>query len=552
MKKAILILFIFFMVIGLGGYIVYNVYFAPTEEVITYSDELYLIVEENPVNKEDAVIFMEDILYFSLPIVSDYIDSDIFYDEEEKTLIVTNSEKVNRYKVDEEIATVNHREFLLNNVIKEVNNNVYIPIDRLLKHYDISIDYFEETNAVVLDFNNIDYLQGETILEDSVIRTDLDVKAPIIGGDLSKGTIIYIYAEYDKWYKVRTLNGIPGFIEKKYIKINYTKDMFKTENPKKDDNQDLQKRIINLTWDYTYGKVKNTDKIKEIKGVNVVSPTWFSIINKEGEILDKGNVEYVKKYNDLGHEVWPLINNNFDPDLTHEILSKASTREKMIKDIVDNYKDYRVQGINIDFENVHLKTKDFLTQFVRELYPMFKEANMYVSIDITGISQSENWSMFYDRKRLQETVDYMILMAYDQHWASSPVAGSVAQYSWVENSVLGVLQYIPRDKLILGIPFYTRLWKEEGDKVSSEAFPMERINRFIEENNIDLVWDEKSHQYYGEKKEGNAKYRFWLEDATSLEIKSSLIHKYDLAGIASWRKGFESEDIWERLATIVD
>ena len=125
------------------------------------------------------------------------------------------------------------------------------------------------------------------------------------------------------------------------------------------------------------------------------------------------------------------------------------------------YKEYGFQGINIDFENVHLKTKDLVTQFVRELYPIFKEAGISVSMDVTGISTSENWSLFYDRIRLSKAVDYMILMAYDQHWASSPVAGSVAQYSWVEKSILGVLDSIPNEKLILAVPFYSRLWIEK-------------------------------------------------------------------------------------------
>lgn len=552
MKKPVIALLLCVLLVFIVGYMVYNEYTRPNKEVVSYSDELHLIIEENLVDKENPVMFIEDTLYFSLPIIKDYLDPNIFYDEDEKTLIITNQDRVNRYKIDDNIATVNNREFILNNLIKKTNNNIYIPVDRLLKHYDISIDYFEETNAVVVDFNNIFYLQGETISQDSVIRTDISIKAPILVKDLPLATVLYVYSEYNEWYKVRTINGVVGFIEKKHLKVNFIKDIFKTEIPKKDDDLDLDKKIINLTWDYTYGKVRNTDNIKELKGVNVISPTWFSIENENGHILDKGNKDYVKKYNELGYEIWALIDNNFNPDLTHEILSKSSVREKIIKDLLKIYKDYGFEGINIDFENVHLKTKDYLTQFIRELYPLFKEANICVSMDITGISRSENWSMFYDRERLQESVDYMILMAYDQHGASSPVAGSVAEYSWVENSILGVLQYIPKDKLILAVPFYSRVWKEEDNKLSSSALTMERVNKFINENNIELIWDEDLYQFYGELKKGNIKYKVWLEDINSLEMKVSLIHKYDLAGLASWRKGYETKEIWEKLANMLD
>ena len=176
---------------------------------------------------------------------------------------------------------------------------------------------------------------------------------------------------------------------------------------------------------------------------------------------------------------------------------------------------------------------------------------MMVSMDVTGISTSENWSLCYDRERLSKVVDYMMLMAYDQHWASSPVAGSVAEYPWVENSILGVLRYVPNDKLVLGVPFYTRLWIEKDGKLSSQALSMERANRFIEENNIELIWDENILQFYGQLEKDDVTYKIWIEDSNSLEAKASLVHKYDLAGVASWRKGFETEDIWVSLEKVL-
>lgn len=552
MKKYSILVLTFILVIGcIGGVIYYNQYISVNQEVITYSDELYLIVEEQEVDRENAVLLYEEKLYFSLPVVEYYIDSDIYYDELEETLIITNKEKVLRYKLDIYTASVNGKEFMISNTIKKISDEIYIPIDIILANYNLDINYFEETNAVVLDYSNIEYLQGDIILDGAVIRTDLDIKAPIIANNLPRGTIVNIYAEYESWYKVRTNTGIPGFIEKKYLKINYLKDLFKVEKSKIDDLKKEEQKKINLTWDYTYAKVKNIDGIKPIHGVNVISPTWFSIIDNEGSIKDKGNIEYVRKYNDLGYEVWPLIDNDFNPDLTHELLSKSSIREKLIENLLDIYKDYGFQGINIDFENVHLKSKDLVTQFVRELYPVFKEAGMKVSMDVTGISTSENWSLFYDRKRLSKTVDYMILMAYDQHWSNSPIAGSVSQYSWVEKSLLGVMKYIPNEKLILAVPFYSRLWIENDGKLSSKALSMETANKFIMENDIELIWDYESMQYYGEIDKDNTIYKIWLEDSKSLEMKASLIHKYNLAGIASWRKGFETADVWINISKVL-
>ncbi|HEY8363414.1 MAG TPA: glycosyl hydrolase family 18 protein [Tissierellaceae bacterium] len=548
LKKLFIIIFVLILICT-GIFAYYKIKYEPNREVISFSDEIYLIVEDEFVDSEDSVRFENDILYFSLPVVKHYIDEDIFFDEKEKTLIITNEKRVLRYKVDDSIASVNSKEFLIDDVVKEINGKIYIPVEILLQNYDVDINYFDNTNAVVLDFTDYYYLKGQIIQDGAVIRSDLSIKAPIIYDALPVGAIVNIYGEYEFWYKVRTIDGVPGFIEKKYIRKIFDDELFKIKKDEKKAYND--KKIINLTWDYTSVKVRNDNNIGILPGVNVISPTWFSVINSEGDIIDKGNKEYAKKYYEYGYEVWPLINNSFDPDLTHELLSSSRKREKLINNILNIYLDYGFQGINIDFENVYLKTRDYLTQFVRELYPVFKEAGLVVSMDVTGLSTSENWSQCYDRRRLSEVVDYMMLMAYDQHWAGSPVAGSVAEYDWVENSILGVLKYIPNDKLVLGIPFYTRLWIEKDGKLTSQAISMEKANQFIKDNNVELVWDERALQYYGELKKDNAVYKIWIENAQSLEAKASLIHKYDLAGIASWRKGFETEDIWVSLERIL-
>lgn len=445
---------------------------------------------------------------------------------------------------------MNSKVFHIINVIKKFDNNVYIPVDLFIADYDIDVNYYEKTEAVVLDYTNMYYLKGEILNKDAVIRLDKDIKSPIINNNLEIGSTLYVYEEFDKWYKVRTPNGILGFIEKKYIKLNHTKDIFKTELETESEKEVLNSKKINLTWDYTYAKVQNTDNIVEIPGVNTISPTWFSIVDVEGKIYDKGNTEYVNKYKKLGYDIWPIFDNSFDPDMTHEFLKSSIIREEIINNLLNIYLNYGFEGINIDFENVYLKDKDLLTQFIRELYPVFKANNMIVSMDVTAISTNENWSMSFDRVRLKDATDYLVFMAYDQHWASSPVAGSVAEYTWVERNLLRLFDLIPREKLILAVPFYTRLWTIEDDKVSSQALTMEIANKFIANNNMQLSWDHKAGQFYGELERDSKLYKIWLEDAKSLEYKASLIHKYDLAGIASWRKGFESPDIWISLESI--
>ncbi len=552
MKKIFLGLLVLILIAGLIGGGIYIAKYMPNEKVIGFSDEVYLMIEDILIEDGEPVIFKDDGLYFSYDIIKTYFDENIYYDEAEETLIMTSKDKVKRYKIGEYEASINFKTYLIDNPILLIGNKVYVPVELFKDDYHIDVEFYPETNAVVVDYTDIYYLNGEVVLQGASIRTDLDIKSPILISDIETGTGLYIYGEFENWYKVRSFDGIPGFMEKKYLKVNHTKDIYKTELLDREELINPYSEKINLTWDYTYRKLVNTDNIIPIDGVNVVSPTWFSITDENGTIYDKGNRDYVNKYRDLGYEIWPLIDNDFNPDLTHELLKSSEKRQGLIKDILDIYLDYGFQGINIDFENVHLKDKDLLTQFVRELYPIFKENNLMVSMAVTTLSTSENWSLCYDRERLADANDYMMLMAYDQHWAASPIAGSVAQYSWVEKGIRGVLDLIPNDKLILSVPYYTRLWIEEDGKMSSQALSMEVANRFIGENNIELIWDDESMQYYGELEKDNKLYKIWIEDSSSLEYKASLINKYDLAGIASWRKGFETDDVWTAINRVVN
>lgn len=549
MKKSYVLIFLL---------IIFAIIFFQTnkanKEVISFSDEIYLLVNDRIYSDNNPVIVENQTIYVSIDTLKESLDPDLFYDDKENMLILSNREGVLRCKLDEDYATINHRVFYPDNQLKLINNDIYIPEDILTKFYSIGINYFGDTRAVVIEGLDPTYPKGEIIKSEANLRMDFSRKSPIVLENIPLNSTVTIFEEYGDWYKVGSYSGVIGYIEKEYLKVIHA-NARRMEKSKNQNNFQGNREKINLTWDYTYGRMNNIDHIEYIDGVNILSPTWFSIRDGEGNIFDKGNLAYVEKFKELGYEIWPLIDNSFDPDLTHELLKSSEKREKLIYSIASLYKDYGVDGINIDFENVYLADKDLLTQFVRELYPIFNGMDMKVSMDISPLSTSENWSLSYDRLRLAETVDYLMLMAYDQHWATSPIAGSVAQYSWVEASILGVLEEVPGEQLVLGIPLYTRLWEisnsQGEEELISYALTMENANKFIEENKIELVWDEKSRQYYGEALVEDKLYKIWLEDRESISYKTSLVNKYDLAGLASWRRGFETEDIWPILSNSI-
>ncbi len=544
---AIGVLLVLLIAIGL--------YQQPNEQVISISEEPYLVIADKVYTDSDSVILDGETIYISYDIIKEHVDPNLFYDENEEMVIFTDDQRVLRCTINHKEASINHKKFYLNYPIKKVDNKIYIPEEVLYIYYNLEITHWEETNAIVVNKQAHNHLIGVVVQEGGDIRFSFSKKAPILLKDVAVNTELLVFEEYKDWYKVRTNDGIIGYMEKVYLKVDLINNTAGT-NKAIGEGTNNSKERINLTWDYVHTKMVSIESIEPIYGVNVVSPTWFSIVSEEGDILDKGNQEYVSAYKNYGYQVWPLINNNFDPELTSKLLASSNKRQELIEKIAKIYDVYGVDGINIDFENVYMKDKELLTQFVRELYPVFKEKGMVVSMDVTPISVSENWSQCYDRKRLSETVDYIILMAYDQHWSTSPVEGSVAQYSWVEESLQAVLKEVPNEKLILGVPFYSRLWTirhiDGKEEVSSKALSMDEVNSFIEENNVELIWEEESGQYYGEVSKDGITYKIWLEDTESLQLKASLVNKYQLAGIASWRKGFEKGEVWPAISNTIN
>lgn len=314
---------------------------------------------------------------------------------------------------------------------------------------------------------------------------------------------------------------------------------------------------INLTWHYIWKDTPDMSSVKKLDGLSVVSPTLFSLANEKGDLEDRGSLSYSNWAHKNGYKLWALVDNKFDSAMTNKLLNDSSARAKFINSLISAAKKNKLDGLNIDFENMYTKDKNMFTQFMGELSKQTKANGLVLSVDVSTIVANSNWSESFDRAALSKVVDYVALMAYDQHWEGSPVSGSVAQLVWVEQSLKQVLKEVPNEKLLLAVPFYTRLWKEtyvngsSNPVVSSTAISMEVAERTIAENKATKIWDDASGQYYATYKKDNATYKIWLEDERSIKLKAELVNKYKLAGIASWKYGLEKPEIWDVIAKTI-
>jgi spore germination protein YaaH len=296
--------------------------------------------------------------------------------------------------------------------------------------------------------------------------------------------------------------------------------------------------------DTVRGHVNNT------VGLDVVSPTYFSLADATGTLKDTSNKDTVAWLKSQGIRVYPLIDNQFDSGLTTRFLASAEAQNKFIEALVSKGAALGVEGLNVDFESVAGKDRAAFTAFMKNLTVAAHDVGLKISVDLPRGSVKWNAQTAYDHEKLGETVDYIITMTYDQHWRTGPNAGSVAGMQWVEEGVKEFLSYgIPRDKLVMGIPFYVREWQidENGDLVDNRALLMKDLPALIKSKNATQTWDPQFGQYKVEySQDGNTRV-FWLEDETTVKARLEIAKKYDLAGVAAWRLGYDSADLWKMM-----
>lgn len=291
------------------------------------------------------------------------------------------------------------------------------------------------------------------------------------------------------------------------------------------------------------------------KNLDVLMPSWISLKNSEGGINSVFNKTYYENAKFQKKSIWVLVTNSFDPDLTSEVLNSYRARMNMLEYLVEYVLVNRIDGINIDFENMYLKDSDAFVQFIAELNSRLVQHDKLLSVCVTVPGGSENWSLVYDRNRIAQNCDYLTLMAYDQHWENSQVPGPVASYSWVKKHLDDMITQIPPDKIILGVPFYTRIWYESFSKevpnkikVKSRSVYMETPQNLLNSSkNITKVWDDDAQQmfYVYFDVEKNEMVKFWYDDEDAVAKKASLVKEKSLAGIAAWRIGYEKMQVWD-------
>ncbi|QNG58306.1 LysM peptidoglycan-binding domain-containing protein [Bacillus sp. PAMC26568] len=371
-------------------------------------------------------------------------------------------------------------------------------------------------------------ISGDTLWKISrkyeVGQNDISILNSLNSAQLKVGQKLNIPVYYDQ---VQLLGGKKGWIKKSLVQVK------------------AKERIV-MGWSFNGTAKTYIQQLKNKSNLNVVSPRWFSLNLSENGAAVNTDPKYAEAAHTSGKQVWPLLGNNFDPVLTHSILSNPEKRKKLVFTLSDALIQSKSDGINIDFENIDIKNKQDYVQFIRELKNALKPHGMIVSVDVTRTSDDPFWSGSLDRREIGKIADYVIMMGYDEHWGGSPKAGSVASLPWVQEGIQLLMNDVPSHKIILAVPFYTREWVTDlsVNKVRSIDRSMAEVNKIIASKGLKRVWDKTASQYYVEYTEKGEKHQIWIEDKKSVELRLNMIKRNYLGGAAAWYIGSETPDIW--------
>lgn len=527
------------------------------------SDEIMALTDYYTVGDNEVLVIMQDHIYDKKELLIDgevYIDYEtvvnefnhrFYWDYNENILTFTTPDEILQAEAGSSSYSITKSMIKTNDsskypIAKVFADKVYISIDFISKYSDMTYKFYSNPDRVVIDYKWGDYLFTET-QKATQLREDASIKSPILR-ELAVGTkLMYVGMEEAPkkgFTMLMTEDGVMGYVRNKHIKESFYESVESDYIPP---NYTAQTRTgkINLVFHQVFNAdaVGNLEAlIKATKSLDVVVPTWFSITDNQGSISSLASEAYVEKANGLGLEVWGLVD-DFNTEVSmNELLSHTSRREALSNNLVEAALKYKLNGINIDFEKIPSVAGEHYIQFLRELSVKCRNNGIVLSVDNYVPS---SYTAHYNREEQGVIVDYVVIMAYDEYYAGSEVAGPVASIGFTKDAVRNTLEIVPKEKTIIAIPFYTRLWKEASDgSVSSESFSMTPASKILADNAVEPEWDDSTGYYYGEYEKDGALYRMWQEEETSIEEKLKAIYEADVAGIAAWKLGLEKESIW--------
>ena len=547
---TVLVLMLLLMAAGGAGGYIYMRKYMPSDElsdkakVFGIKGSQVALLLDNELQEEKG-IYEDGQVYLPVEWVNEYLNQRFYWDEGEKLLVYALPESI--VYADEDAQGEKGPLF------KVTDDGMYLSLGLVVNYTDIRTRSFatSQIKRVFIDTLWEPYDTAE-VKKAGHVREKGGVKSPILT-ELEQGEQVDVLETMEKWSRVRTEDGYIGYIENRRLDGREQVTPESSFEAPVYTSISMDEKVRLGFHQVTRQEANNTleSYVSVTKDMNVIVPTWFNVISDDGTYNSLASKEYVDKAHEMGLQVWAMVENVSTQESvknlnTKTLMSSTSTRRKLIENLMKEADTYGFDGFNLDFESLKAEAGPHYVQFIRELSVSCRQKGLVLSVDNYVPSP---YSAFYNRREQGIVADYVIVMGYDEHYAGGD-AGSVASISYVKDGIENTLKEVPKEKVINAVPFYTRVWTVNEGKTTSKAYGIADARQWVADNHVDLTWDQELGQFYGSTVNGNGEQYIWMEDEKSMALKIGLVKDFDLAGVACWKLGFESSDIWDIVSTV--
>ena len=546
------------VVILIAGLLIVAKKYAPTKETMelsevyrtTFENEAAVILDGEYIEPDDSasyanVVILSGMPYLELNFTKRFFDNGYVYDEDAQVLRYTTDKDIISVNIGDNTYSVGRSEESIDApVIRQEGGGIYLAAQFVRKFTDFGYSLYEDPSRIVIERAGWEK-KTATVKKKTQIRRLGGPKSKIIKF-ASKDDEVVVIDEIGKWTEVMSSDGVIGYCLDKYLTGKSTETVEATL-------PEREYRHIKIDGKVSMGWVQIMDKPGNVSidsvlrkaggGINVLSPTWFRLADNKGGIENIASYDYVNKCHDMGLQVWALVNNFDNKEVSSSVvLSSASARDNLINNLIGAAVAYDIDGINVDFEYLQETDGDGFLEFIRELSIKCKNNDLVLSIDNYVPS---SFHAFYDYAEQGKYADYVVIMAYDEHYSGSDDPGSVSSIGFVETAVSDMLTYVPADQIVLGLPFYYRLWMTNETGLTSSVVHMDETDELLEKYGAVTNWLDDVGQSFAEFDKDGVHYQAWIEDTRSMELKLSVMKDNNLAGAAFWKLGLEPDSAWE-------